>query len=124
LCWAANPDDVREIPKQKIESDKCLSSMIWGSTRIKSLLYVPKAMKYNTTFSVESVVPDLVEHVCQESRRKTLRVIMVHMDHARPHNSRRSEAALTATKVRRIPAPAYSPDLSPSDFFLFGMLKE
>jgi hypothetical protein len=49
---------------------------------------------------------------------------MVHLDNARPHNSRKSEAALTATKARRIPALVYSPDLSPSDFFLFGMLKE
>jgi hypothetical protein len=49
---------------------------------------------------------------------------MVHLDNARPHNSRKSEAALTATKARRISAPAYSLDLSPSDFFLFGMLKE
>jgi hypothetical protein len=49
---------------------------------------------------------------------------MVHLDNARPHNSRKSPAAHTATKTRRIPAPAYSPDLSPSDFFLFGMFKE
>jgi hypothetical protein len=43
-----------------------------GSTGIKSLLHVPNGMKYSTTFFVRSVVPDLVEHVCQESRRKTL----------------------------------------------------
>jgi hypothetical protein len=61
-------------------------------------------MKYNTHFFVESVVPDLVEHVCQESLRKTLQGIMVHLDDARPHNSRKSEAVLTATKARRIPA--------------------
>jgi hypothetical protein len=42
----------------------------------------------------------------------------------RPQNNRKSEAALTATKARRISAPAYSSDLSPSDSFLFGMLKE
>jgi transposase len=81
-------------------------------------------MKYNITFFVESVVPDLVEHVCQESRRKTFRSSMAHLDNARPQNSRKSETALTATKARRIPAPAYTPDLSPSEFFLFGMLKE
>jgi hypothetical protein len=34
------------------------------------------------------------------------------------------EATLTATKARRIPTPTYSPDLSPNDFFPFGMLKE
>jgi hypothetical protein len=81
-------------------------------------------MKYNTTFFVESLVPDLVEDVCQESRRKKLRGIMAHLDNARPDNTRRIEAALTATKARRIPAPAYSLDLSPSDFFLPGILKE
>jgi hypothetical protein len=99
-------------------------SIIWDNTEIKSLLYVPKSMKHNANFFVESVVPDLVEHVCQESRWKTVRGIMVHLDNARPHNSRKSEAALTETKARRIHAPAYSADLSPSDFFLFGMLKK
>jgi hypothetical protein len=123
-CWAANPDDVPEIPKQKIQSEKCLVWIIWGGTWIQSLLSVPKGAKYNAIFFIESVVPDLVEQVCQERRRKTLRGIIVHLDNARPHNSRKSETALTATKPRRIPATAYSPDLSPSNFFLFGMLKE
>jgi transposase len=98
--------------------------MIWGGTGIKSLLYVPKGINYNTTFFVESVVRDLVEHGCQESRWKMLRGIIVHLDNARPHNSRKSEAVRAATKARRIPAPAYSPNLSPSDFFLFEILKE
>jgi hypothetical protein len=81
-------------------------------------------MKYNTTFFVQSVVPDLVEYFCRESQRKMLRGIMVHLDNARSHNNRKSEAPLTATKAHRIPAPIYSRDLSPSDFFLFGMLME
>jgi hypothetical protein len=53
--------------RSKNSMRKCLISIIWGSMGIKSLLYVPKGMKYNTTFFVESVVPDLVEQVCQES---------------------------------------------------------
>jgi hypothetical protein len=53
-----------------------------------------------------------------------LRGIMVHLDNVRLHNNRKSEAALTAAKARRISAAAYSSDLSPSDFFLFGMLKK
>jgi hypothetical protein len=102
----------------------CLISIIWGNTGIKSLLHAPKGMEYNTTFIVESGVPDLVERVCQESRRKKPRGITVHLNNTRLHNSRKSEAALTAKKARRISAPACSPDLSPSEFLLFGMLKE
>jgi hypothetical protein len=81
-------------------------------------------MKYNTTFCAESVVPDLVEHVCQKSRWKMLRGMMVHLDNPRPHNSRKREVAVTATKACRIPASACSPDLSPRNFFPLGMLKE
>jgi hypothetical protein len=81
-------------------------------------------MKYNTTSFVESVIPDLVKQVCHESRRKTLRGIIVHLDNPRRYNSKKSEVPLTTTKTRRIPVPTYSPDLSPSGFFLLGMLKE
>jgi 5,10-methylene-tetrahydrofolate dehydrogenase/methenyl tetrahydrofolate cyclohydrolase len=55
-------------------------------------------MNYNTTFFVESVVPDLVEHVCQENRRKTLRGIMVHLDNAPPHNNKKVRQLLLQQK--------------------------
>jgi hypothetical protein len=75
--------------RSKTCNSKSASFRLFGVTGIKSLLHVPKGMKYNTTFFVESIVRDLVEHVCQESRSKTLRGIMVHLDNARPHNSRK-----------------------------------
>jgi hypothetical protein len=81
-------------------------------------------MKYNTTFCLELVVPDLMEHIRQESRRQSLRGTMIHLDNEQRHNSRKSEAILTAAKGRRISAPVYGPELSRSGFFLFGMLKE
>jgi hypothetical protein len=31
---------------------------------------------------------------------------------------------LEATKAKRLSHPAYSPDIAPSDFFIFGYLKE
>jgi hypothetical protein len=49
-CWAVNPDDAPKIPKQEIQSERCLMSIIWGSTGIKSLPSVPKDMEYNSAF--------------------------------------------------------------------------
>jgi hypothetical protein len=46
------------------------------------------------------------------------------MDNARPHNSGRAQECIRASKAERLPHPAYSPDLAPSDFVLFGYLKE
>jgi hypothetical protein len=48
----------------------------------------------------------------------------MHLDNAHPHNSRKSNECLTEFCARRVPHPAYSPDLAPSYFFLFGSVKE
>ena len=45
-------------------------------------------------------------------------------DNARPHTSRQTEAALQVMDFTTLPHPSYSPDLAPSDFFLFPKLKE
>jgi hypothetical protein len=59
-------------------------------------------MKHNIAFFAESIVPDLVEYLCQESRRKTLRGITVYLGNARPHDSRRSEVQdAIAPDIRR-----------------------
>jgi hypothetical protein len=46
------------------------------------------------------------------------------LDNARPQNSKRSTECLRTPQIKRIPQPSYSPDIAPSNFFLFGYLKE
>jgi hypothetical protein len=40
------------------------------------------------------------------------------------HNDRKVTNEFAHLKLDRIPHPPYSPDLSPCDFWLFGMLKQ
>jgi hypothetical protein len=47
----------------------------------------------------------------------------MHLDNARPHNSRKSNEYLTEFRARIVPHPAYSPDFAPSAFFFFGTVK-
>jgi hypothetical protein len=68
-------------------------------------------------------VPGLVEHICSGSRRRSLKGFYVHLDNARPRNSRQSNDCLQGITAQGLPQPAYRPDLAPSDFFLFGFLK-
>jgi hypothetical protein len=58
------------------------------------------------------------------SRRKTLKLSFIHIDNARPSNSNQSREGIQASKAKHLSNPVYSPDLAPSDFFLFGHLKE
>jgi hypothetical protein len=56
-----------ETPKQKF-NPKSASFRLFEVASGSKGLYVPKGTKYNTTFFVESAVPDLVEYACQENR--------------------------------------------------------
>jgi hypothetical protein len=47
----------------------------------------------------------------------------VHLDNARPHNSRKSSEPLVEFHARALPHLAYSPERAPPDFFLFGIVK-
>ena len=45
-------------------------------------------------------------------------------DNARPHTGRTTVATITHLHFECLPHPPYSPDLAPSDFNMFGPLKE
>ena len=56
--------------------------------------------------------------------QKIVRSIIIHHDNARPHTSLKTRTALDRLGLRTLPHPPYSPDLAPSDFFLFPKLKD
>ncbi|GFO08206.1 hypothetical protein PoB_003471100 [Plakobranchus ocellatus] len=45
-------------------------------------------------------------------------------DNARPHTSRQTQGALRQLELTTLPHPAYSPNLAPSDYYLFPQLKK
>jgi histone-lysine N-methyltransferase SETMAR len=49
---------------------------------------------------------------------------LIQHDNARPHTSLRTQEAIAKFGWNVLPYPSYSPDLAPSDFHLFGPLKD
>ena len=49
---------------------------------------------------------------------------LLHHDNARPHCSAQTQDAMTSLKFTVVPNPPYSPNLAPSDVWLFPKLKE
>ena len=66
-------------------------------------------------------------HYCcelfRELARNTCPPLWVHMDNARPHRAKCTALVLEELEIVPLPHPPYSPDLAPSDFWLFGRLK-
>jgi histone-lysine N-methyltransferase SETMAR len=50
--------------------------------------------------------------------------VLLQHDNARPHTPRATAKKITDLRLECIPHPAYSSDLAPSDYHVFGPLKE
>ena len=50
-------------------------------------------------------------------------VIRLHHDNAPPHTAHATAQYLAQNDFQVVPHPAYSPDIAPCDFYLFGALK-
>jgi hypothetical protein len=49
--------------------------------------------------------------------------MLVHADNVRPHTAKLSTQYFTENRRQLAPHPPHSPDLAPSDFYLFGHVK-
>ena len=61
-----------------------------------------------------------------KSKRRGLLTIgvLLQYDNARPHTAHSTVATIQDLSFECLPHPPYSPDLAPSDFHVFGPLKE
>jgi histone-lysine N-methyltransferase SETMAR len=66
---------------------------------------------------------NVIENVRSRTRRQTLKRWLIHMDNARPHNSGQTQKCIEASRAEPLSHPVYSPDLAPTDFFLFRYIK-
>jgi hypothetical protein len=117
-AWAESQDELPVRVMHTITTKKCLISVLCSVNWIHSLLISRQGSRTTQQSFCNVVVPSLVENICSHSRRRSLKGFDVHLN-----NSRQSSDSLQVTKARRMTRPAYSPYLSPSDFFLFGFLK-
>jgi hypothetical protein len=74
--------------------------------------------------SFDVIMPGLVENITSWSRRNTLKGWAIHMDKARPHNSRLSQGCNRTSKAERLSHPADGLVIVPSDFLLLRSIKK
>jgi hypothetical protein len=75
-------------------------------------------------FFANVVTLDFQTNLCSGTQRKTLNCWTAHLDNAPAHNSKLSREALKSSGATRALHPAYNPEITPNDFYLFGSLKE
>lgn len=112
-----SPRPVRE--KKVINSPKVMITVFWSPNGFHLVEALPKGQTFTSDYFSQTILYSLRKNLFAMTGRRTI----IHMDNARPHRSKVTTAHLTQFDFRAAPHPPYSPDLAPSDFFLFGVLK-
>jgi transposase len=110
--------------KQNISAKKTMVIIFFTSTRLLVLNFRPKGTKFNQDYFIDTMLPNLYSEKRRIARRKGLTSFSVHMDNSMCHDGVKVTAKLEKKPIARAPHPPYSPDLSPCDFWLFGILKQ
>jgi histone-lysine N-methyltransferase SETMAR len=86
--------------------------------------WLPTNASFKSTYFCELIVPRLAGAAFPGQAGQRKRGVYLHMDNTRPHNSRKSLHCVADNQFKRIPHSPYSPDIAPSDSYLFGTVKQ
>ena len=120
--WTGKGEQLAGQVRHAPSAGKVMATVFWDVTGIIHIEYMLKG----TTITGESYATLLekVAHKLRESRSHLQRkTIILHHDNAPAHKSAKVTAKIEELGIRTLPHPPYSPDLAPSDYFLFGSLK-
>ncbi len=118
--WLA-PGEQRAVkPRKALSTQKCMLITLFDYRGMVHFEFV-RNRTVNTEIFVQ-ILGCLKTALVNKMPRNRRPVI--HMDNASPHDSRNTRAQLLFTGIWSIHHPALSPDLAPSDFWLFPRLKQ
>ena len=122
--WASCRDEAGERSRQTLTKEKTLIVVFWSFTGFFYVTAVPEGSRYTSSYFTDVLLPKL-ETALRPSRPVLgIRRTKLHWDNARPHTAATTRNELASKGAISLPHQPYSPGLAPSDFFLFGYLKE
>lgn len=113
-----------QFPRRQISDVKF---MFFTSFSLKGLVYVtmlPPGERFNSSFMCTTILPNLKQAALKIPCHPRSIKVRIHLDNARPHNSKMTQAKINELNIERLEHPPFSPDISPNDFFLYGYIKE
>jgi histone-lysine N-methyltransferase SETMAR len=100
---------------------KLMMTIFWDVDGVILTDFLPKGETINS-IQYQETLKKLAAAI--HRKRPGSRSTILHHDNARPHTAHATVAAVEAKGWAILPHPPYSPDLAPSDFHLFGPLKD
>ena len=122
--WLPSDIDPPDCSTAKFDSPKVMMTIFWSPHGIQLIKALNPGEHFNAEYFQNEVLSDLTQLPYAISAKQNKKKFYVHFDNARPHKAKSTIQFCVENKFNIMPHPPYSPDLAPSDFFLFGYLKE
>lgn len=113
------PRKFKVVPSVK----KVMATVFWDTSGVLLVDFLPQgqtvnALRYCATLKkLKRAISRKRPQLCNDQ-------ILIQQDNARPHSALRTQETIKKLGWTVLPHPPYSPDLAPSDYHLFGPLKQ
>ena len=104
--------------KTQPSAGKVMATVFWNTKCFIMLDFLPKRSTITGAYYA-NLLDRLRTAVHHKRRGKISKGVLLYQDNARVHTCKVAMDAVEQNRYELIPHPAYSPDLAPSDFFLF-----
>jgi Transposase and inactivated derivatives len=112
------------IEEEKIQSGgKVMATVFWNAEGVIMVEFLEQGCTINSVQYL-TTLKTLKARLHRVRPTKAMADALLLHDNARPHISCHTTAEIVKIGWEVLPLPPYSPDLAPSDFHLFGPLKE
>jgi hypothetical protein len=110
--------------KRTIATTKNMLTVLWNPHGFHVLTMLPAGASFNAAWFIDQNLVPLVAKFFPRGRGPGERKLVLHIDNAPAHNAKMTQNFCEHNPLKRLVHPPYSPDISPSDFYLFGKVKE
>jgi histone-lysine N-methyltransferase SETMAR len=117
------PRDVILRTRKQIGVKQTMFTIFLTNRKLLIAEYLPKGQKYSQDCFISDVLPGLEREKMRYKWRKQGGTFCVQMDHSKSHDHRKVQEKFDTKSPVCSHHPPYSPDLSPCDFWFFGMVK-
>jgi histone-lysine N-methyltransferase SETMAR len=110
--------------REKNGVKKTMFTIFFTDRKLLITEYLPKGQKYSQDYFISYILPELEHEKKRYKGKKQAGAFCVKMDHSKSHSGGKIQEKIDRKGLVRCSHLPYSPDLSPCDFWFFGMAKE
>lgn len=120
--WTSSDEPTPKRGKTQQSAGKIMASVFWDAHGILFIDYLEKGRTINSDYYI-ALLERLKDEIAKKRPHMAKKKVRFHQDNAPCHKSMKTMAKLHELGYELLPHPPYSPDLAPSDYFLFADLK-